>query len=354
MQNKTNKTGKQTRPKQSDVAREAGVVPSTVSKVINNSSGISHDVRDRVFKAIKELGYIAPESKNIVSASASRVKMVTYYQFLTRETSYFHAEVIHSILDECKKNNLEISTVLLNRDAENPVDDYVLKLMESPTDAVIFVGIDAPEYLKPVQDAGIPGVIVNGKDPDFFFDCISPAMRDGCRLATRYLISLGHRKLVHVTHLYRSIIHQRVDGFREALEEAGIEFSAERNVINLGNDERRFSPEQASDEIYKLVKKGSLDATAIFCASDYIAFGVIQGIQRAGKTVPGDFSVASFDDLPLVQLCNPTITSTGVNRDSLGRMAVQRLIDRLSSSKKPVLHIEVGTHLVIRDSTRKL
>jgi DNA-binding LacI/PurR family transcriptional regulator len=354
MKNATDLKEKRKKPKQADVAKAAGVVPSTVSKVINNSSGISQEIRDKVLRAIRDLGYELPASKQVVSATASRIKLVTYYQFLTRETSYFHAEVIHSILEECKNQNLEIGTVLLNRDSSNPVDSYVEKLMETPTDAVIFVGIDAPEYLEPVRKARIPGVIVNGNDPDFFFDCISPSMRDACRLATRYLISLGHREIIHVTHLYRSFIHLRLDGFRDALEEAGIGFSAEKNVINIGSDERRFSPEQTADEIFKLVGQKKLSATAIFCASDYIAFGVIQGLQRAGKSVPGDISVASFDDIPLAQLCNPAITSTGVNRSFLGSMAVRRLVERIKAPDDPVLRVEVGTTLAVRDSTRSI
>ena len=105
MNKKKDQNEKTVRLKQSDVAQKAGVVPSTVSKVINGNSGISQDVKDRVIRAIKDLGYIAPSAKQkIINLSSPRIKLVTYYQFITSDTRYFHSEVIQSILDECKKS----------------------------------------------------------------------------------------------------------------------------------------------------------------------------------------------------------------------------------------------------------
>lgn len=357
MNNKKKESDKKTaRPKQSDVARAAGVVPSTVSKVINGNSKISQEVKDRVINAIHDLGYVAPSAKQkIINFTPTRIKLVTYHQFITSDTRYFHSEVIQSVLEECKNTRIEISTVLLDIEAPNDIDNYKSQLSDSPTDGVLFIGIDAPEILAPVREMGIPGVIINGDDPDFTFDSISPAYRDGCKLVMRHLLALGHRDIVHVTHLYRSFIHLRLDGFREALEEAGIEFSMDRHVLNIGDmEEKRFSPEKASDEIYRRINEGSLKATAFFCVTDYTAFGVIQGIQRSGKTVPGDYSVASFDDLPLSQMVTPKITSAGVDRSVLGRMAVQRLLEHIKNPQSPVLRVEVGAHFSIRESTRKL
>jgi DNA-binding LacI/PurR family transcriptional regulator len=344
------------RPKQSDVAKAAGVVPSTVSKVINGNSKISQEVKDRVINAIRDLGYVAPSAKQkIKDFTPASIKLVTYHQFITSDTRYFHSEVIQSVLEECRKNKIEISTVLLDIEAPNDIDNYRTQLSDSATDGVLFIGIDAPEYLIPVRDLGIPGVVINGSDPDYFFDSISPAYRDGCKLVTRHLLSLGHRDIIHVTHLYRSFIHNRLDGFRDALEEAGIEFSMDRHVLNIGDmEEKRFSPEKAADEMYRRINDGSLKATAFFCVTDYTAFGVIQGIQRSGKSVPGDYSVASFDDLPLSQMVTPKITSAGVDRSVLGRMAVQRLLDHIKTPQSPVLRIEVGAHFSARESTRKL
>lgn len=340
------------RPKQADVARKAGVSPSTVSKVINGGPGISQELRTRVFSAMRELGY-DPVSGRTSSVTTRRIKLVTFFQFLVRESSYFHSEVVCSVLAECERLGFEIDTVLLNRDQPNDLTHYVQQLETGRADAVMFIGVDRPEILAPAREMYVPVLVVNGNDPECQFDSISPALREGSRLVTRHLIEMGHRDIVHVTHLYRDIIRRRMEGFKEALEEAGIPFSMDRNVIDLDHGPH-FSAEKAANHICDLVRRGELKASAIFCVSDYTAFGVIQGLQRAGKRVPDDFSVVSFDDLPLAQLCSPPLTSVGVDRNALGRLAVQRLMDRWNSPGDPPLRIEVGARLSERASVRNL
>lgn len=341
------------RLKQADIARKAGVSPSTVSKVINGGPGISQELRSRVMNAVRELGYDAQTAGRQTATQLRRIKLVTYFQFLTRESSYFHSEVICSVLAECERLGLEIDTVLLSRDDPNDMEQYQTRLSEGRVDGVMFVGVDMPDALAPVRHAGWPAVLINGYDPEGQFDCISPALREGSRLATRYLIERGHREIVHITHLYRPIIRRRLEGFKDALEEAGIEFSMDRHVIDIDHD-HHFSSEKAAEKICDMIRRRDLKATAIFCVSDYTAYGVIQGILRAGKSVPGDYSVVSFDDLPLAQLCSPSLTSVGVDRVAFSQVAVGRLIERLQNPEGPALRIEVGAHLSERNSTRSL
>jgi DNA-binding LacI/PurR family transcriptional regulator len=340
------------RPKQSDVARRAGVSASTVSKVINGGPGISAEVRDRVLQAIRDIGYAVETSRTSATPGAGRrLILVTYYQFLTRDGAWFHADVLATILDECEKRGVEIETVLLNRDAPVDIAQVQASVAALTADAVLLVGVDTPDILRVIRAHGLTGVIVNGIDGELTFDCVLPAAREGSRLATRHLIELGHRELVHVTHLYRPLIRRRLEGFRDALEEAGLPFDLERNVIDIPQH-GHFSIEMTAEAIQQRVAAGTLAATAIFCVSDYTAFGTIQGIQRAGRDVPGDFSVVSFDDLPLAQLCRPAITSVGVDRVAIGRLAVDRILGRLHDPDGPVLRIDVGARLTIRDSTR--
>lgn len=341
--------------RQSDVAQSAGVSPSTVSKVLNNSSGISQEVRDRVMQAMHELGYpeLPQRKKNKGKAPLRRIKVVTYFQFLVRETSYFHSEIMHSVLAECDKQGLLIDTVLLSRDEPNDLNIYRARMNEGDADAILFVGIDTPELLEVARKLGIPTLILNGNDPECAFDSISPGVLDGSRLVTRHLIEQGHRNIIHVTHLYRPFIHQRLAGFRQALEEADLPYSPEENLINV-DYAPAFSADKASEAVYTRIMSGQLKATAFFCVTDYTAFGVIQAILRAGRRVPEDFSVVSFDDLPLAQFSHPPITSAGVDREALGRMGVQHILDRLQNPSNPVLRIELCPHLSVRASVRKL
>ncbi|MFT4173679.1 MAG: LacI family DNA-binding transcriptional regulator [Rhodocyclaceae bacterium] len=339
------------RPRQADVAKRAGVSPSTVSKVINGGAGISAELRMRVVQAARDIGFPIEEPRApVAERTVCRIKLITNYQFLTYDGNYFHAEVIQSVLAECERSGIEIDTVLLDRDHQNNLEKFRTQIHSGEVHASIIVGVDSSPILELVRELDVPVVLINGNDPACQFDSVMPAFRDGSRMATRYLIEQGHRDIVHVTHLYRPLIRRRLDGFREALEEAGLPFSFERNVIDIASG--HFSAEQAATAVAERIRAGTLKATALFCVSDYTAFGVVQGILRSGCTVPGDFSVASFDDLPLAQLCRPALTSVGVDRRALGRIAVERLLTRMQGDTGPTLRIEVGPRLTVRESTR--
>ncbi|MDQ8021826.1 MAG: LacI family DNA-binding transcriptional regulator [Moraxellaceae bacterium] len=338
------------RPRQADIARRAGVSPGTVSKVINGGSGISAALRERVLASMLELGFRPGEAHLKLGAIPREVNLVTFFQFLTLDGSYFHAEVIRAITAECARLGIRLETVLLDRDQPNDVSAYRQQLERSKADAHLAVGIDTTALLGPLRASGAPTVIVNGADPVAYLDNVSPAARRGSKLAAQHLLACGHREIVHVTHLFRPLIQQRLEGFRDALEEAGIPFDAQRHVINI--DSQVFSSERAAAGIYARAKAGTLNATALHCVSDYTAFGAIQGLTRAGLRVPDDMSVVSFDDLPIAALCNPPLTAAGVDRAHLGRVAVRRLVERFQHPDEPTQSIEIGAHLSQRSSVK--
>jgi DNA-binding LacI/PurR family transcriptional regulator len=346
-------SGKSQPLRQTEVAKRAGVSPATVSKVINGGTGISPALRSRVLQTMQEMGYLPDEAQRRLGSIPRRICLVTYFQFLSLDTSYFHAEVIRSITSECAHFGISVESVLLDRDGPRDIAGYRQQLKErGDVDGVLTVGIDSLELLAPLRGSSKAVIIVNGNDPLGMFDSVSPAARLGSYLAAQHLLACGHREIVHVTHLNRPFIQQRLDGFREALEQAGIPFDASRHLINI--DSQIFSAQRASKVIGTMVRQGSLKATALHCVSDYTAFGVIQGLQRAGRRVPQDYSVVSFDDLPFAPLCTPPLTSVGIDRAHLGRMAVKQLINRHQHPEEPAQRLETGPRLSIRESVQTL
>jgi DNA-binding LacI/PurR family transcriptional regulator len=345
-------TGKPVPLRQVEVARRAGVSPATVSKVINGGTGISPELRSRVLQTMQEMGYVPDEAQRRLGAIPRRICLITYFQFLSLDSSYFHAEVIRSITSECAHFGISMESVLLDRDGPRDLALYRQQIKERDTEGVLIVGIDSLELLAPLRGTGKSVVIVNGNDPLGMLDSVSPAARLGSYLAAQHLLACGHREIVHVTHLNRPFIQQRLDGFREALEQAGIPFDAARHLINIDCD--TCSAQRASAMIGSMVRRGTLKATALHCVSDYTAFGVIQGLQRAGRLVPQDHSVVSFDDLPFAPLCTPPLTSVGIDRSHLGRIAVKQLINRYQHPDEPAQRVETGPRLSIRESVQTL
>jgi DNA-binding LacI/PurR family transcriptional regulator len=292
------------------------------------------------------------EAQRRLGAIPRRVCLITYFQFLSLDSSYFHAEVIRSITSECAHFGISMESVLLDRDGPRDLALYRQQIKERDTEGVLIVGIDSLELLAPLRGTGKAVIIVNGNDPLGMLDSVSPAARLGSYLAAQHLLACGHREIVHVTHLNRPFIQQRLDGFRDALEQAGIPFDAARHLINI--DCEIFSAQRASAAIYAMVRRGTLKATALHCVSDYTAFGVIQGLQRIGRRVPQDHSVVSFDDLPFAPLCTPPLTSVGIDRSHLGRVAVKQLINRYQHPDEPAQRVETGPRLSIRESVQTL
>ncbi|MDB5812976.1 MAG: hypothetical protein JWM03_306 [Rhodocyclales bacterium] len=339
--------------RQVEVARRAGVSPATVSKVINGGAGISAALRSRVLQTMEEMGYLPDEAQRRMGAIPHRICLVTYFQFLSLDTSYFHAEVIRSITSECAHFGISVESILLDRDGPRDLAAYRRQLKaHGDVEGVLSVGIDSLELLAPLRGTGKAILIVNGNDPLGMFDSVSPAARLGSYMAAQHLLACGHREIVHVTHLNRPFIQQRLDGFREALEQSGIPFDASRHLINIDN--QIFSAQRASNVISTMVRQGKLHATALHCVSDYTAFGVIQGLQRTGRRVPQDHSVVSFDDLPFAPLCTPPLTSVGIDRSHLGRVAVKQLIHRYQHPDEPAQRVETGPRLSIRESVQTL
>lgn len=340
------------RPRQTDVARRAGVSPATVSKVINGGAGISPGLRKRVLQAMEALGLHPDEARRRLGALPHRICLITYAQFLALDSSYFHAEVLRAITAECAAYGMRIDRVLLDRDAPNDPGAYRRHLAELEFDAALMVGLDDQVFLEPLRAGRVPVVIVNGHDRLGLCDSVSPAARQASYLAAQHLLACGHREIMHITHLFRPVIQQRLEGFRDALEQAGIPFDPARHVLNI--DCQVFSTERAASVIEQRVRQGQLTATGLHCVSDYTALGVIRGLVRAGRRVPADHSVVSYDDLPIAALCEPPLTAAGVDRTSLGRLAVKRLIERFQAPAEPAQRIELAAHLCSRASVRVL
>lgn len=225
-------TPRSTSPTLKDIAKAAGVSVAAVSKVLNNRGGVGDATRQRILSTIDDLGYNGRAGRD---ASVGAATILTLEQYVTNDA--FYGEILESIKAASLRAGLDIG-ISVYRTATDMREAVQQGSVDGP---VMLMGVDQPDIVDSVIAHKLSGVIVNGMDRTMQLTSVSPDYHFGAALATQHLLSLGHRHILHVTHPYRESIRRRIDGFRNALEEAGIDFDPERHLVDLGSPAKHFS-----------------------------------------------------------------------------------------------------------------
>lgn len=328
-----------------DVALKTGISISAISKVLNNRDGVSPKTRQRVLQAVAEYGY-RPKNAAAPAGRLGRVRLLTLDQYA--DNNAYYGEIIDGIVEQLSRDKIVADVSLipasaLRRDAELP------PLWDDAPSSAILIGVDRAEILDRLYESGTNTVLVNGMDRRMRMSSVSPDYHFGGWLATRHLLELGHRKIVHVTHTYRESVTRRLDGFRDALESCGIPYVAEKHLLDLGSP--NFFSIEAREIVDRFLTGNSDLPTAFFCVSDIAAIGAIQAIRAHGLSVPGDISVVGFDGLSIGAHSSPSLTTMRIDRRKLGIAAVQLLEEQAAAEDAPVKRIGMGVELIIRDSS---
>lgn len=330
-------------PTLKDIAREAGVSVAAVSKVLNNRTGVGAETRERITRIARDLGYRGrggrADARGLDSAT-----ILTLDRYVMNDA--FYGAIISGLLSSGADASMDIRVSVTPRADKGSIATLY---RDAPPKALILVGLDAPGLVDEVVALGCPAVIVNGMDRTMRLPSVSPDYHFGAWSATNHLLDLGHRDIVHVTHPYRQSITRRIDGLRNALEEAGIGFDPDRNLLDLGSPDLMTA---AAGNIFGdwLEKRDRLP-DAIFCVNDIVALGVLQELQSRGISVPQDISVMGFDGLPIGAHSTPPLTTMKTDREALGRIAVDLLIGRAERPDQAVERVTLGVHLEDREST---
>lgn len=329
-----------------DIAAASGVSISTVSKVLNERVGVSANNRARVMQVIEDLGYRRPESKLRTGPELSSVSIVTFDRYAAND--HYYVDTMRGLTDEARHMGWDVALDLaLIGDGYTRVEPETLFRRGKP-ESVVLLGIDQPDVVAAIAALDCPAVIVNGIDPMMRVSSISPDHYYGSYVATKHLIDQGHRKFLHVTHIFRDTVAQRVDGMRHALSDAGIAFNPATDLLDTNS--ANFSSLDASNAIRLMLDEGRFDHTAIVCASDMLAIGVTQALLSAGYRVPEDVSVVGFDDLPISAHCEVPLTTMHIERGEMGRLGIRMLADQAAGKLVSRRRIGMTMHLVERMS----
>ena len=321
-----------------DVAARAGVSHQTVSRVINNAPSVRPETAARVLQAIGDLGYRPNRSARLLASRHSRLIGVA-----TWGTSQHGPQQVLLALDAAaRRADYRVTVSTLHALTEQDTREGVEELLQLGVEAVVLIiPHEATLRFATDTDLDVPTVVVEG-DLSRMPLTVGVDNVQGGSIATRHLLELGHRTVVHVAGPPGwAEAAARVDGWRLELETWG------RVVppLRWGGD---WSARSGYDAGVSLARDP--EVTAVFAANDQMAMGVIAALREAGRRVPDDISVVGFDDLPESAYLDPPLTSVHQDFGELGRRAMGLLERVLAGEKEPTADL-VPTSLVVRAST---
>jgi LacI family transcriptional regulator len=324
-----------------DVAKRAGVSPVTVSRVINNAGNVSAATREKVERAIEELGYVP----SVMARSLRSKRTRTLALMVSDVTNPFWTTVARGVEDTAQSR--DYSVFLYNTD-ENPVKQqrYLDVVVAQRVDGAIIAPYDADaQNLAQLRKRNIPTVIIDRRIEGWDVDSVRGDSLSGAKALVQHLISLGHERIAMISGpANTSTAEDRVAGYCMALAEAGIPL--DNRLIKRG-EYRTLSGEKLTQRV---LDEG-LNPTAIFAANNALAMGAIQALGERGLRIPQDIALVCFDDLPNVSRLFPFLTVVVQPVYDMGVNAAQLLLSRLDSegSLQP-RHIVLPTRLIVRHS----
>ncbi|MGD7008873.1 LacI family DNA-binding transcriptional regulator [Metabacillus sp. 84] len=328
-----------------DIAKAAGVSVTTVSRALNGYSDVSEKTRKKIIEISKELNY----SPNILARGLVMNKSKTIGLLVSgfnKESvkDNFTFEVLSGI-NQCAAET-DYDLVLFNTNSTKQREKtYAQLCRERRVDGVILQGIKTDDpYLQEVVESSIPCVLIDIPIQTEHVGYVSTDNSLGAEKAVRHLLELGHRNIAMVNgHDFAYVSEERLKGFKKAVSDAGIP-GREEWIVN--GDFKEYEAEKAVFELLKIHPC----ITAIFCASDLMAFGAIKAAARLNLSVPEDLSVVGYDDILLAGYVSPSLTTIAQNREMLGFHAARLLMDMLNKDSQPA-HLLLETELKVRKST---
>lgn len=326
--------------KMEDVARRARVSTSTVSHVLNGTRKVSPETVDAVQQAVRELGYIP----NTLARSLARSRTNTIGVAISALSNHYFSETVHAIETECARHGIMMLFVDTHDD---PVHElHVVKaLHHRRVDGILLAPSSDPQHaaLQYLQANAIPTVLVDRMAAGGF-DQVGVENLQSTRELVTHLIGHGHRRIGMIAgHRGLSTTEERIEGYRQALADAGLAFDDALLVNGESNSE---SARLAAQQLLEL----SAPPSAIMAANNLMTIGAMHALRDANIAVPDQMALVGFDDFDWADFFLPRLSVIAQPVQALGERAVQLLLQRIDSPEGPRQAERLGATLRIRNS----
>lgn len=327
-----------------EIAEMAGVVPSTVSNVLNNSKYVSDDIKARVYQAVEQLGY----QPNLVARSL-KTKQTHTIGIVIPEFNIFFTEIINAIENYMYRRDY---TIIVCCTSENRTKEkkYLENLKQRSIDGLIFLGTgqDSDDLLK---NYPVPVVIVD-RPVGRLFPSVTIDNILGGYLATRHLLERGARRIaLFMGHPSAKTNTQRAEGYQKALNEYGI-----KSDTSLEQQMEKVCYESGWSAAKRLQEEGIL-FDGIFCTNHFFAVGALKYLVKKGVSVPEDVKIVGFDGSPISEMMMPELSTIVQPKKEMGEKAAEILLHLIENkggiqNKDLVeLTVQFKPKLVVRESS---
>lgn len=329
--------------KLADVARAAGVSASTVSRVINQPEMVKPETRTRVEAAIRTLGYRPSRVARRLRVRGGRSALIGLV--IPDLQNPFFADLARGVEDAARTNGY---TVLIGNTDEDPERErhYLQVMGAESVDGVILPpsGRRSPAVAELVN-GGTPVVYVDRRLPEPSVDVAVIDNVRGAREATAHLIRRGYRRIGFIHGMLRlSTSRERLQGYREALEEHGIPFDPE---LTRAGDSKQASGRRLAAELISL--KPACDALLV--GNSMMTLGALEAIRAAQLDIPNKLALVGYDDMPWALALDPPLTVVRQPVYDLGKVAVELLVQRIGDTKRSTTVVMLQPELLVRESS---
>ncbi|WP_062293114.1 LacI family DNA-binding transcriptional regulator [Demequina phytophila] len=328
------------RASMSDVARLAGVSGQTVSRVANGSLNVSDDTRKRVLAAMESVGYTPnTAARALRSGTFDTIGVIAHRLARTGESS-----IVEAVVAAARDSGHTVTLLDIDSTDHEEMAEAASRLSHQAIDGLIIIRAEIEDAGRLALPAGLP-VVVSDATFGGRLPMIGSDHAGGARAAVEHLLELGHRTVHHVTGPADSIPSRaRLAAWRGVLRENGI--VPPEPILGDWTAASGYAAAALVPE----------EATAVFCANDEMAAGLMLACAASGRRIPDDLSVVGFDDIPLAGFLSPPLTTVHQPFAELGRRLVEEVLARIAR-RAPVANVLgepaefVPCTLVVREST---
>lgn len=326
----------------SDIAQAAGVSRATVSLVLRNSPTIPERTRQHVLQHAEALGYVYNRGAASLRTDSTHIVGLVVHDI----TNPYFAEIVAAIQRELISHQL-VAFLGDTRDSPELQRSFVDTVREYNVDGIIMSpaqGSD-PELIARLRQWRLPCVLFSRNLAGVEVDCVVGDNHGGMLQHTRYLLSLGHRRIAFIgANDHISTGHERLQGYLAGLREAGI--TPDPQLV-VPCPPTRVDAHNALIGLLQLADP----PTAAACFNDVTAFGAMLAVQNLGLKIGRDVSITGYDDVAEAQLWRPALTTQRISCEDIGREAVRLLLRRIADRGAAVERVTIPLDFKVRQTT---
>lgn len=323
-----------------DVAEVAKVSKMTVSRVLNNKPGVADNTRQRILEVADELGYSLQNQFPMTDGCVIAL-------LIPNHPTVYLGEVLSGISIAAEQLNCSLMLYTQNMFSQAvQLDSSLSPLRGGLIDGVVvIVPRDYQEVIVNLNRYELPFVLIDHHSEASDEASVTATNRRGMLEATRYLLALGHRRIGFITgRMDIACSHERLQGYRDGLEEVGMPFEPELIV------EGDFLQPSGFRSAKTLLERPN-PPTALLVSNDMMAYGALEAARLLGLTIGQDVSIIGFDDVFLSSQTYPPLTTVRQPLAQMGEVALDMLVDLIQGRRVLNLRRQLPTELIVRETT---